>query len=164
MKFRDLVNSIQSRWKESSTARRTERGLRHYRNSGQVLYPRLFGYHRTDVGIEVVESEARIVRLILRMLAAGKSPKEIKRALDEMDLRSRSGNRFTEREIRAMPKPVYVGVIETRSGRWVKSAFYEPIVSVEILKSAQKAIQRLLEGQDFGLSALDGRVFLTTAG
>lgn len=63
-----------------------------------------------------------------------------------------------------MPKPIYAGVIQTRSSRWVKSAFYEPIVSVEILKSAQRAIQRLSEGSKFGFPALDQGVFLTTAG
>jgi hypothetical protein len=105
-------------------------------------------------GIEVVESEARIVRLILRMLAAGKSPEEIKRHLDAMNLRSRSGNRFTEREIKAMPKPIYAGVIQTRAGRLVKSAYYRPVVSVEILKSGQKALERLSEGLDFVFLAL----------
>jgi hypothetical protein len=81
-----------------------------------------------------------------------------------MNLRGRSGNRFTLREIIEMPKAIYAGMIPTRSGRWVRSAYYEPIVSVEILKSALKAVQKLSEGQDFSFPALDQWVFLTLAG
>ena len=98
------------------------------------------------------------------MLAAGKGLKEIKRALDDMDLRGRSGNRLTLREIIEMPKPVYAGTIQTRAGRWVRSAYYEPLIDSQTLEGAQKALRRLSEGLDFGLSALDGRVFLTLEG
>jgi hypothetical protein len=62
-----------------------------------------------------------------------------------------------------MPKVVYCGMIQTRQGKWIRSSYYQPIVSPEIVKKARKAIPRLSEGWDFGLSALDGGVFLTTA-
>jgi DNA-binding transcriptional MerR regulator len=164
VKLQDLINSVQSRVGKFSVERKTKKALRSYRNSGEVKFPRLYGYRQTAAGIVVVEPEARIIRLILQLLSAGKSVSEIKHYLDEMNLRSRSGNRFTEREIRAMAKPVYAGLIQIHSGRWVKSDFYEPIVSVEILKNAQKATERLSEGLNFGFPALDRGVFLTLAG
>jgi hypothetical protein len=98
------------------------------------------------------------------MLAKGKSIQEIKRLLDARNLRGRSGNLFTEREIRAVPKPVYAGMIPTRSGRWVKSAFYAPIVSLKVLKGAQRALRRLTEGVDFPVPAIGEGVFLTARG
>ena len=158
------MSSVQSRWKESSVARRTERGLRRYRDSGQVLYPRLFGYRQTPNGIEVVESEARTIQLVLQLLSDDKSIQEIKRHLDKMNLRGRSGNLFTERDIRLMPKPVYCGRVQTPSGRWVRSEHYPPIASPEVLRKARKAVGWLTEGQDFAFLRLDQRVFLTTAG
>ena len=158
------MNSIQSRMGKFSVERRTKRALRSYRNSGQLKFPRLYGYRQTPSGIEIVEDEAKIIRLVLQLLSNGRSVQDIKRHLDRMNLRNRSGNLFTTKEIAEMPKPVFAGLIRTHSGRWVKSAYYEPIVSVENLKSAQKAFRRLSEGWDFGLSALDGRVFLTLTG
>lgn len=160
VKFSDVVQDIQKRWRESSIARRTERGLQAYHNSGRVLYPRLFGYRRTADGIVVVDSEARIVRSILEMLARGKSVEEVKRRLDDLNIRGRSGNLLTHREIAAMVKPVYCGRIEIGSG-WVRSEHYPPIVGVELVKKARKALS---EGLDFDLLGFDEGVFLTISG
>jgi hypothetical protein len=60
------------------------------------------------------------------LLASGKSVGEIKRQLD-------AGNLFIKREILEIAKPAYAGLIQIRRGKWVKSMFYEPIVSVEVL-------------------------------
>jgi hypothetical protein len=164
VKFREFVRDIQARAKKTSIDRKTRKRLRSYRNSGELKFPRLYGYRKTPNGTVVVENEARTIQLVLQLLSDGKSVKEIKRKLDEMNLRGRSGNPFTEREIIQMPKPVYAGMIRTRSGRWVKSAYYQPIVPVETLKNARKAVKRLSEGLDFAFPAVDGRVFLTLAG
>jgi hypothetical protein len=129
-----------------SVERKTKKALRSYRNSGEVKFPRLYGYRQTPAGIVVVEQEARIIRLILELLSDNKSIRDVKRLLDARNLRGRSGNLFTEREIGQMAKPAYAGLIQIHSGRWVKSGYYQPIVAVELLKSAQKAIKRLSEG------------------
>ena len=55
-------------------------------------------------------------------------------------------------------------MIQTQLSRWIKSAYYQPIVSVELLKSAQKAVERLSEGLDFAFPALHEGVVLTLAG
>jgi DNA-binding transcriptional MerR regulator len=144
VKFSDAFHDIHKRWKESSIARRTERGLRAYRASGRVVFPRLYGYRRTAVGIEVVESEAAIIRLVLEMLAKGKSVEEIKQLLDGRNLRGRSGNLFQERDIGLMPKPAYCGMVETPSGKWVRSK-YPAIVNLQLLRQAR---QRLSEDVD----------------
>jgi hypothetical protein len=158
------MNSIQSRMGKFSVETRTKRALRSYRNSGQLKFPRLYGYRQTPSGIEIVEDEAKIIRLVLQLLSNGRSVQDIKRHLDRMNLRNRSGNLFTTKEIAEMPKPVFAGLIRTHSGRWVKSMFYEPIVSLEVLKSAQRAVARLSEGLSFALPALDEGVILTSAG
>ena len=163
MKFRDIIGNLQSRWKQSSVTRRTVQGLRRYRTSGEIKFPRIYGYRQTPNGIEVVEEEGRIIRLILGMLSDDKSVQEIKRLLDARNLRGRSGNLFTLRDIAAMVKPIYCGRVQTPSGRWVRSEHYRPLVSPEVLRKAKEAIHRLSEGWDFGLLALDSRVFLTTA-
>jgi hypothetical protein len=164
VKFRDLIHDIQARLEMSSVERKTKKALRSYRNSGALKYPRLYGYRQTPNGIELIENEAKIVRLILQLLSDDKSIREIKRLLDARNLRGRSGNRFALREIIEMPKAIYAGMIRTRSGRWVRSAYYEPLVDMQTLRSAQKAIRRLSEGRIFAFPALDRGVFLTLTG
>ena len=81
-------------------ARRRDQGLRAYRASG-IVYPRLFGYVRSPSSgiIEVVEHEAATIRLILSLVADGKSVRAVKQLLDERNLRGRSGNLFQLRDI-----------------------------------------------------------------
>jgi hypothetical protein len=164
VKFKDAFQDIQRRWKESSIARRTERGRRAYRASGEVLYPRLYGYRRTAVGIEIIESEALVIRSILTMLADGKSVESVKHLLDARNLRNRSNNLFTQREIIEMPKPAYAGMIETTSGRWVKSNHYPPITSDAeiVVRKARRAVEKLSEEQDFPLPGFQEGLFLTS--
>jgi hypothetical protein len=162
VKFREFVRDIQAHLKKSSIDRRTRQRLRSYYASGQVKFPRIFGYRQTPNGIEIVEGEGRIIRLVLGMLADGRTIPDVKRHLDSMNLRGRSGNLFTLRDIAAMAKPIYCGRVQTPPGRWVKSAFYAPIVSAELLKNAQRALRGVTEGADFGLPVLDGGVFLTS--
>ena len=81
-----------------------------------------------------------------------------------MNLRGRSGNLFTRRDILGIVKPIYAGFVQGRRGKWVRSAYYEPIVTVEVLRTAQKALLKLSEGLDFAFPALDEGVILTRAG
>lgn len=162
MKFRDLTKHFQSRWKEASVARKTQRAVDRYRSSGEVKFPRIYSYRQTSDGIEVVQDEAKVVRIVLGLLVMGKTPDEIKKDLDKRGIRNRSGNRFTTDEIKAMAKPVYAGLILAKSGRLVQSKHYEPIVSVEILKKARKAVKALSEGVDFAPPAIGERVLLTS--
>ena len=94
MRFRDFVRDIETRLKKSSIDRKTRKRLRSYHDSGAVRYSRLYGFRQTPNGIEIVVHEARIIRSVLQMLAAGKSVPEIKQSLDSMNLRNRSGNLF----------------------------------------------------------------------
>ena len=92
MKFRDLAKQFHNRIQQKSVARKTEKGLRRYQNSGEVKFPRIYGYRNTPDGIEVVEEEAKIVRIILGMLALGRLPAEVKKELDRRGARNRSGD------------------------------------------------------------------------
>jgi CheY-like chemotaxis protein len=154
VKLRDLARDIQAHLKKSSIDRKTRKRLRSYYDSGRLKLPRIFGYRMKPEGIVVVEDEAKVIRLILELLADGRSIPEIKSHLDQLNARNRSGNLFSRREILEIAKPAYAGLIQTRRGKWIRSSFYKPIVSVETLKSAQRAVQRLSEGADFGLPAL----------
>ena len=71
-------------------------------------------------------NEAKIIRLVLHLLADGKTVREIKHYLDERNVRNRSGNLLSSREIIEMPKAIYAGFVQGRGGKWVKSTFYEP--------------------------------------
>ena len=164
MKFRDLAKQFQSRWKESSAAHKTQRAVNRYRNSGDVKYPRIYGYHQTPDGVEIVQDEAKVVRIVLGLLVMGNTPAEIKKDLDRRGVRNRSGNRFTEDEISKFAKPVYAGLILAKSGRLVQSKHYEALVSVEILKKAQKALKKVSEGADYRPPVIGERVFLTLTG
>ena len=165
MKFRDILGNFQSQLKKASVERRTQRAVHAYRNSGDVKYtPRLYGYHQTPNGMEVVEDEAKVIRIVLGLLAIGTAVDEVKKNLDKRNIRNRSGNLLTKKEIIEMPKPIFAGMVKTESsGRWVKSAHYEPIVSVEILRKAQKTIRKVSEGADYRPPAIGERVFLTLA-
>jgi hypothetical protein len=163
VKLRDITKHFQSRWKDASVAHKTQKAVNRYRNSGEVKYPRIYGYRQTPGGVEVVQDEAKVVRIVLGFLVMGKTPEEIKKDLDRRGVRNRSGNRFTEDEISKFAKPVYSGMVAAKNGRLVQSRYYEPIVSVEILKKAQKALKRVSEGADYCPPAIGERVFLTLA-
>ncbi len=63
-----------------------------------------------------------------------------------------------------MPKAIYAGRVKAGPRRFVRSAYYQPIVSVEALKNAQKALEKLSEGLDIAFPPLDEGVVLTLAG
>ena len=161
MKFKDLLGGFQDRVKKVSVERKTQRAVSRYRNSGEVKYPRIYAYRQTPNGVEIVQDEAKVVRIVLGFLVMGKTPDEIKKDLDGRGVRNRSGNRFTTEEIKAMPKPVYAGLIMSKSGKLVQSKHYEPIVSREIWQKAQRAVKKVSEGADYRAPAIGERVFLT---
>jgi hypothetical protein len=144
VKFRDLAKQFQDRIQQKAVARKTQKRLRHYRNSGEVTYPRLFGYRRTPNGVEVVDDQAKCVRLIVGLLALGRLPAEVKKEMDKRGERNGSGDRFTEDEIkRIAAKVVYTGRILTTSGKFVASKIYQPLIAVEIWSKAQKNLKRM---------------------
>ena len=145
------MNSVQSRMGKFFVARKTKKALRSYRNSGKLKFPRLYGYRQTPSGIQVVENEAKIIRLVLHLLADGKTVREIKHYIGERNMRNRSGNLLSSREIIEMPKAIYAGFVQGRFGKWVKSSFYEPIVSMETLKKCAKGAPEALRGAKFWL-------------
>ena len=164
VKFKNLIGDIGSHIKKEFVARKTQRAVDRYRNSGEVKFPRIYAYRQTPNGVEVVPDEAKVVRIVLGLLVMGKTPDEIKRDLDKRGIRNRSANRFTTDEIKAIPKPVYAGMILAKSGKLVQSNQYEALVSIEILKKAQRAVKKVSEGADYRPPAIGERVFLTSAG
>lgn len=163
MKFKNLIGDIKSHIKREIVARKTKRGLTRYRNSGEVTYPRLLGYRQTPNGIEVVEDQAKSVRIILGLLALGRSPADIKKELDLRGARNGSGDKFCEDEIKRMVKPVYMGRIQA-SGKMVPSKVYPALVSVEIWNQARKHLKRMTEGQNSMPLRIGERIALTPVG
>ena len=161
MKFRELLKGFQEKRKGETVARKTERGLTHYRNSGVVKFPRLYAYRQTPNGAEIVQDEAKVVRIVFGLLVMGKTPEEIRQDLIRRDIRNRSGNRFTIDEIKTMAKPVYAGLILGKNGRLIQSKHYEPIVSREMWQKAQRAVKKVSEGADYRPPVIGERVFLT---
>ncbi len=149
MKFKNLIGDLQAHIRREIVARKTNKGRDRYRNSGEVKYPRIYGYRQTPNGVEVVPDEAKVVRIVLGLFVIGKTPEEIRQDLIRRDIRNRSGNRFTIDEIKAMPKPVYCGMILAKSGKkLIPSKYYEPIVSLEVLKRGQKALNKVSKGAE----------------
>jgi hypothetical protein len=165
MKFKNLIGDIGSHIKKEIVTRKTQRAVDRYRNSGEVKYPRIYGYRQTPEGVEIVQNEAKVVRIILGLLVLNKTPEEIRQDLLRRDIRNRSGNRFTTDEIKTMAKPVYAGLIMGKNGRLTQSKHYEPIVSLEVLKRGQKALNKVSKGANgtkFSPPQIGERLLLTS--
>ena len=164
MKFKNLIGDIKSHIKKEMVARKRQRGVDRYRRtSGEIKFSRLYAYRQTTNGVEVVEDEAKVVRIILGLLALGRSPADIKKEMDLRGARNGSGDKFCEDEIKRMLKPVYMGRIQGSSGKMVPSKHYPALVSPEIWKKAQKSLKRLTEGSKSFPPIIGERVVLTLA-
>ena len=92
MRLDSIFADIASNVKHARVERRTKSRLNAYRRSPGLTYSRLYAYRRNGEGeIEVVPSEAEIVKLVFGGFAEGLTAKEIKRELDQRDLRNRAG-------------------------------------------------------------------------
>jgi hypothetical protein len=130
--------------------RRTKSRLNAYRHSPDLRYSRLYAYRMSSKGhIEVVPSEAAIVKLVFSLFAEGLTAKEIKRKLDGSDLRNRAGYRWTTVEIAGLLRPVFAGLVRQRHGGFKRSAVYEPIVSRELF---DQVVRMRVESTEIGVS------------
>ena len=137
-----VFSDIASNMKNARAERRTKSKLAAYRRSPELTYSRLYAHRRTPNGeMEVVPSEAEIVKLVFSGFAEGKNAREIKRKLDARNLRNRAGYRWTTAEIAGLVRPVFAGLVPQRYG-FKRSAVYEPIVTRDLFKAARRAQRR----------------------
>lgn len=144
MRLDKVIADIASNVKHARVERRTKS----YRHSARLTYSRLYAYRRNPNGeVEVVPSEAEIVKLVFSGFADGLTAQEIKRELDRRDLRNRARYRWTTNEIAGLVRPVFAGLIPRRYGAGFKrSAVYQPIVTRSVLQQALKAVKMKAEG------------------
>ena len=143
MRLDDIFTDIASNVKHARDERRRRSKLNAYRRSPGLTYSKLYAYRRTQNGeIEVVPSEAEIVKLVFVGFAEGLTANEVKRQLDRKDLRNRAGYRWTTAEIAGLVRPVFAGLVPQRLG-FKRSAVYEPIVSGDLFKAAKTAKMRV---------------------
>ena len=105
------------------------------------LLPAVFLPTEPNGEVEVVPGEAAIVKLVFDRFAEGRSAQEIKRELDQKDLRNRAGYRWTTAEIAGLVRPVFAGLVPQRLG-FKRSAVYEPIVTRDLFAAARAALRR----------------------
>src|SRR5271169_4731072 len=117
MRLDKVFSDIASNMKRARMERRTKSKLAAYRHSPELTYSRLYSYRRNAEGeVEVVPSEAEIVKLVFSGFANGLNAQEIKRELDRKDLRNRAGYRWTTVEIAGLVRPVFAGLVPQRHG------------------------------------------------
>ena len=146
MRLDNIFADIASNVKHARIERRRKSKLNAWRRSPDLTYSRLYSYRRNAEGeVEVVPSEAEIVKLVFGGFADGLTAQEIKRELDTKDLRNRAGYRWTTAEIAGLVRPVFAGLIPQRLGGFKRSAVYEPIVTREMFEKARKAAQKRVE-------------------
>lgn len=108
----------------------------------EIVYNRIYGYQRNPDGtIQVVEAEAKILRLIHKYYLSGLSISEIKNRLDQSNLRNRSNRLFTQSEIKILlTRKIYTGYIDTSFFN-VKSKMYPAIISINMYRNGRKLLK-----------------------
>ena len=155
MRLDKVLADIASNVKHARVERRTKSKLAKYRASPALTYSRLYSFRRNAEGrIEIVPSEAHIVKLVFSGFAEGKNAQEIKRELDAKDLRNRAGYRWTTTEITGLVRPVFAGLVPQRLGGFKRSAVYEPIVTRQTFEKARRTAQMRVEWVEIGASGL----------
>ncbi len=113
-------------------------------------YPlsRIYGYVRQGDGkYIIVENEAKIIKRAIEAIAKSDRDnfeKAITDLLSEFtrdNIRNRSGKKFTRSILIGLVRPIYAGLATNNIGMLVKSDLYPPIVSVDLLKKAQKTLK-----------------------
>ena len=108
----------------------------------ETIYNRIYGYQRNPNGsIQVVETEARILRLIYNYYLSGLSISEIKKRLDQNNFRNRSKRLFTKNEIElVLTRKIYTGYID-KGIIIVKSKVYPAIISINMYRNGRKLLK-----------------------
>jgi hypothetical protein len=155
MRLDKVIADIASNVKHARVERRTKSRLKVYRRSPELTYSKLYAWRRTPNGeVEVVPSEAEVVKLVFNGFAEGLTAQEIKRKLDQSDLRNRAGYRWTTEAITGLIRPVYAGLVPQRLG-YKRSAVYKPIVTRSAFEAARTAQMRA-ESLEIGGQGLRG--------
>jgi hypothetical protein len=140
MRLDNILADIASNVKHARVERRRKSRLAKYRASPYLAYSRLYAFRRNAEGrVEIVPSEAAIVKLVFGLFADGLTAQEIKRELDAKDLRNRAGYRWTAAEITGLVRPVFAGLVPQRLG-FRRSAIYEPIVDRQVFDEVRRKV------------------------
>ncbi|MFD0771615.1 recombinase family protein [Bacillus sp. CGMCC 1.60114] len=116
------------------------------------------GYKKNEEKrLEIVEEEAKIIRLIFQKTLERVSANEIAKQLDTLGWRSRQGKVLTSAHISQIRKNVvYYGVVQARrrvNGRVVDEVFvenaHESIVSKQVFLEVQKVLEENTQGNFF---------------
>lgn len=144
MNLNESLKTLITKWQQDQKERRRERGYWKYRKTGNLRLSRIYGYHLNQQGIyEVVEAEAKVLRLVYSMLSHENPLEEIKSELDRQGARNRSKKPFSQFEIEKMVRPIFSGFIQLSNGRMVRSKYYPPIIPLPIYKKAVQALGKL---------------------
>ncbi len=138
MVFKKVIGDI----KKTYYKHKTKSKIKKYQSSGDIIYSRIFGYRRINDKIVIDEKEAKTIRLVFSLFIQNKTPEQIKIVLDSKNLRNRSLNLFTTREIIKVIRPVFAGYIHIKSGGFIRLKHYESIVSLNDYRKAIKVIQK----------------------
>ncbi len=139
MNFKKVIDDI----KKSYNKHKTKSKIKKYHSSGDIIYSRLYGYRRINDKIVIDEKEAKIINLVFSLFIQNKTPQQIKMILDSKNIRNRSGNRWTTREIIKLIRPVFAGYIHTKSGKLIPSKHYEPIITLKEYELAKKSLKSM---------------------
>ena len=150
MKFSKIFADAAAKVRERRIKHKTAARLEKYRHSPRLKLSRLYGYKMVDEKAERIPEEARVVLKVFMLFTQGKSAEQIKATLDEQDIRTRLGNRWTVAQVMGLVRPIYAGLVPKSSGGFgfVASSVYPPILSQETYRAAQKALKRQVEAAE----------------
>lgn len=107
---------------QSANVQRAERG--HWQFSR-----RPYGYERRDGRVEIVESEAEVVRELYRRYIAGESYYALSADLNERGVRTLGGGEWNMTLVRALLRNVrYAGIVESKGRRYDVPPSWTPII------------------------------------
>ena len=144
MNFETLVRNVAAKVRKEYVKKKTAAKADQYRHSPRLRLSKLYGYKmKDDEKAERVPEEAAILRKVFDMFASGKPVAEIKATLDSQDARTRFRNRFSTGQLLSFPsKSLYAGLVQRRTGGYVRSAVYPPIVSPETFEKAKREVKK----------------------
>lgn len=144
MTFENLLKNAAEKIKKKYIKKKTAMRLDQYRHSPRLRLSKIYGYKmKDDENAERVPEEAAILRKVFDMFAQGKSVEDIKKKLDAAGERTRFGNLFSTGQLLSFPsKSLYAGLVQKKSGGYVRSTVYPPIVSPEIFEKAKREVKK----------------------
>jgi hypothetical protein len=146
VRLQRVLDNLASSLHAAKVARKTSSHRRKWRASPELRLSRLYGYRLTPNGTaEIVPDEAEIIRLVIKMFAAGRSVAEVKAELDKRGRRNRSRKRFAAGEVMGLVRWIYSSQIKGPLGLNRRSEVYPAIVTPKMVKLAQKTLKREID-------------------